>query len=131
MSSVTSSLFTLDGRLVAPFVASTGDHRNSGWPAVASGFASGRAVVAWVEKRSDTFETTPVVMATVMSDQGHVGADPVRPISGASAARRTSVAAAGAVDEGGETTMIVWVEDDASGSVLRGRVVSVTAGGIA
>jgi hypothetical protein len=132
MSTVEVNIFEGDGTSNIEFGASGGRHINCSSPALAS-FQNGRFVTAWVQKRSDTFETSPVVNATVMSRDGHVSE--IVQVSSATAAHRPSVCAAAVFgSETGDHVFVVWADDsgsggDASDFGIHRRILEVSSSG--
>jgi hypothetical protein len=97
----------------------------------------GRFLLAWVQKRADTFDTTPSVMARVFSssDGEPVGQHDIRVNTTTTGDRFGACAAAIGVPGGESTAFVAWTDDSPTASAssdfsVRGRVLQILPEGI-
>jgi hypothetical protein len=117
-----------------PIFATSGQEINSSSPTLAP-LLGGRFLLAWVQKRADTFATTPSVRARVFSgSQGESVGQEVE-VNTTATGDRFSVCAATIFAPGeGEAALVAWADDsriggDTSDLAVRGRVLPILASG--
>jgi hypothetical protein len=134
-SAVHANVFEPNGASAnIPIFATSGQEINSSSPTLAP-LPGGRFLLAWVQKRADTFATTPSVRARVFSDsQGESVGQEVE-VNTATTGDRFSVCAATIFAPGeGEAAFVAWADDsrtggDTSDFAVRGRVLPILASG--
>jgi hypothetical protein len=105
---------------------------NASWPAVAA-LPGGRFVLAWVQKKAETFSTSPTAKARVFSAGRLEPLGAEIQLNTATAGDRFSVRVATARGQDGESAFIVWGDSsqtggDTSDFAVRGRGLRVLAG---
>jgi hypothetical protein len=134
-SAVHANVFTPEGASAnIPIFATTGRDINSSSPVLAS-LPGGRFLLAWVQKRADTFETTPSVRARVFSGSAGESIGPEVEVSTTMTGARFGPCAATLFGAGdGDAAFVAWADDsetggDTSNSAVRGRVLPISASG--
>jgi hypothetical protein len=134
-SAVEANVFERNGASAnIPIFATSGQEINTSSPTLAP-LPGGRFLLAWVQKRADTFATIPSVRARVFSgSQGGPVGQEVQ-VNTTTTGDRFSARAAAIVTPGeGETAFVAWADDSQTGGdpsdfAVRGRVLSILASG--
>ncbi len=117
-----------------PIFATSGQDINSSSPTLAP-LSGGRFLVAWIEKRADTFATVPSVRARVFSGaQGEPVGEEVEVNTTTTGDRLSARAATIFATGDGEAAFVAWADGngtggDTSDSAVRGRVLPILASG--
>jgi hypothetical protein len=134
-SAVHASVFEPNGASAnIPIFATSEEEINSSSPTLAP-LPGGRFLLAWVQKRADTFATTPSVKARVFSDSDGEPVGQEIQVNTTTTGDRFSASVAAIVIPGeGETAFVAWADDsqtggDPSGFAIRGRVLPILASG--
>jgi hypothetical protein len=134
-SAVEANVFERNGAFAnIPIFATSGQEINTSSPTLAP-LPGGRFLLAWVQKRADTFATIPSVRARVFSgSQGGPVGQEVQ-VNTTTTGDRFSARAAAIVTPGeGETAFVAWADDSQTGGdpsdfAVRGRVLPILASG--
>jgi hypothetical protein len=134
-SAMHASVFEANGASAnIPIFATSEEEINSSSPTLAP-LPGGRFLLAWVQKRADTFATTPSVRARVFSgsDGEPVGRE-VQVNTTTTGDRFNACAATISAPEEGEVAFVAWADDsrtggDTSDFAVRGRVLPILASG--
>jgi hypothetical protein len=134
-SAVEANVFERNGASAnIPIFATSGQEINTSSPTLAP-LPGGRFLLAWVQKRADTFATIPSVRARVFSgSQGGPVGQEVQ-VNTTTTGDRFSARAAAIVTPGeGETAFVAWADDSQTGGdpsdfAVRGRVLPILASG--
>lgn len=134
-SAVEANVFERNGASAnIPIFATSGQEINTSFPTLAS-LPGGRFLLAWVQKRADTFDTIPSVRARVFSDSDGEPVGPEVQVNTTTTGDRFSACAAAIVIPGeGETAFVAWADDSRTGGdpsdfAVRGRVLPILASG--
>ena len=117
-----------------PIFATSEQEINSSYPTLAP-LPGERFLLAWVQKRADTFATTPSVRARVFDASRGESVGQVVEVNTTMTGDRFSVRAATLFAPGeGEVTFVAWADDsqtggDTSDFAVRGRVLPILASG--
>ena len=117
-----------------PIFATSGQEINTSSPTLAP-LLGGRFLVAWVQKRADTFATTPSVRARMFSgsDSEPVGQE-VQVNTTMTGDRFSACAATIVVPGEGATALVAWADDSRTGNpsdfAVRGGVLPILASGV-
>jgi hypothetical protein len=134
-SAMHASVFESNGASAnIPIFATSEEEINSSSPTLAS-LPGGRFLLAWVQKRADTFATTPSVRARVFSDSDGEPVGQEVQVNTTTTGDRFSARAAAIVIPGeGETAFVTWADDsrtggDTSDFAVRGQVLPILPSG--
>ena len=134
-SAVHANVFEPNGASAnIPIFATSGQENNTSSPTLAP-LPGGRFLLAWVQKRADTFATTPSVRARVFdASQGESVGQEVEVNTTTTGDRFNACAATIFAPGEGAAAFVAWADDsriggDTSGFAVRGRVLPILASG--